>query len=121
MYLLIIPYWVLTLPGCFLEGSFCNKKRMNKLGLSLIGYFLLLVAGCMLLYPLSFYVDLPKSKLITFALYSSKAWLVIGAYGLVILTMEFIKTTIRDRKEKKVEIIEVEDQLENSFDVLSMG
>ena len=111
MYLLIIPYWVLTLPGCFLEGSFCNKKRMNKLGLSLIGYFLLLVAGCMLLYPLSYFVVLPKSKLITIAIYSSKAWLAIGAYSIVIISMEFIKTFVRENKEKKME------EQENSYEI----
>jgi hypothetical protein len=32
MYLLIVPYWVFTLPGCFLEGTFCNLKRKNKIG-----------------------------------------------------------------------------------------
>ncbi len=113
MYLTIIPYWVLTLPGCFLEGSFCNKKRMNKLGLTLIGYFLLLVAGCMLLYPLSFFIVLPKSKLLTIAMYSSKAWLIIGAYALVILSMEFIKTQLRESRDKKME------ELDNGFGIYS--
>ena len=113
MYLLIVPYWILTLPGCFLEGSFCNKKRMNKLGLSLIGYFLLLVAGCMLLYPLSFFIELPKSKLLTIVMYGSKVWLVIGAYALIILSKEFLKTYFRENKEKKME------ELENSFEIYS--
>ncbi len=101
MYLLIVPYWVFTLPGCFLEGTFCNLKRKNKIGLSVIGYLLFLIAGCILLYPISFFIVLPNSAWVSIALYASKAWLVIGAYGICIITLEYIKVTIRIMKLRK--------------------
>ena len=118
MYLLIIPYWILTLPGCFLEGSFCNKRRMNKLGLTIIGYFLLLVAGCMLLYPLSFFTVLPNSKTFRIIIYFSKGWLIISAYSLIIIGMEFIKSTIMENKSRYEE---GNEQLETRIEVLGMG
>ena len=101
MYFLIIPYWVFTLPGCFLEGSFCNLKRKNKIGLSLIGYLLFLIACCILLYPISFLIQLPNSVWVTIGLYASKAWLFIGAYGMCIITSEYIKVSIRIMKMRK--------------------
>lgn len=101
MYLLIVPYWVFTLPGCFLEGTFCNLKRKNKIGLSFIGYLLFLIAGCILLYPISFFIALPNSTWVSIALYASKAWLFIGAYGICIIAVEYVKVTIRIMKLKK--------------------
>jgi len=100
MYLLIIPYWIFTLPGCYLEDSFCNKNKMNKIGLTLIGYFLIFVLSGMLLYPLSFFVALPHSKLLTIAMYSSKVWLIIGAYSIIVISKELFRNYVRDKKDR---------------------
>jgi len=94
--ILFIIYLIFTIPGSFLEGSFCNRQKKMKIGLSIIGYFLFFVGSCMIA-PILVYWDLiPDVSYFKVAIFIGKVWDVFAIFGIVLMLASFVSDFFRN-------------------------
>ncbi len=94
--ILFIPYFIFTLPGCFLEGSFCNRQKKLKIALSIVGYFLMIVAGCMIAPVLAYLELIPSVTYFNVAIFIGKVWDVFAVIGILLMLVSAISDSIED-------------------------
>ena len=94
--LLFIPYFIFTLPGSFLMGSFCNRQKKMKITLSIIGYFLLIVGGCMIATILNYWNLIPNETAISIVIVIGKIWDAFAILGVLMMLASAIGYSIGD-------------------------
>ena len=94
--LLFIPYFIFTLPGSFLMGSFCNRQKKMKITLSIIGYFLMMVGVCMITPILNYWNLIPAKATFNVVIVIGKIWDVFAILGILLLLVSAISDSIGD-------------------------
>lgn len=102
-----IIYLIFTLPGSFLEGSFCNRQKKMKIGLSIIGYFLIFVGSCMIAPILVYWELIPDMSYFKVVIFIGKLWDAFAILGIVLMIGSFISDFFRNssilRRKKSLE------------------
>jgi len=94
--ILLIIYLIFTLPGSFLEGSFCYQQKKMKIGLSIIGYFLLFVGCCMIAPILVFWNLIPDMSYFKVVIFIGKLWDALAILGIVLMIASFFNDFFRN-------------------------
>ena len=92
--LLFFPYFIFTLPGSFLEGSFCNRQKRMKVSLSIVGYFLIIVGICMIAPFLTYWDVIPQMTYLSRAVLIGKVWDAFALIGILIMLVRIIIDTL---------------------------